>query len=315
MTVIGRRSVLVAPLIVPVAHIPLALAVDALPDARFVGFAQAVNDFDLASGQMALQRSGNENIRGYATRIIADANYDASALRLSSSEAGVSYAPDGAMGPKTQNLLAELNTLQGPAFDTAFAQGQLSVQTDCEARYRAYSQNGKSGPLKRYAQTALPKAKGTPRPGTPAGRRPLRAQAESLVPKDRAKVMTLGFQRILPVEGERRLAEGGAVDIARDVGRPCSRTPSIMINALRPRLGRQQHRRGRGSPILPRLLGRDRREAIVEAGIDARDRDLVAVVLKPRPAARTPGSGRAGQAKFRRPSPTTPAARSAPPTS
>ena len=159
MTGIKRRSVLVASLIVPTAYIPLALAVDALPDARFVGFAQAVNDFDLGSGQMALQRSANENTRGYATRIIADANYDASALRLSSSEAGVSYAPDGSMGPKTQNLLAQLNALQGPAFDTAFAQGQLSVQTDCEAQYGAYSQNGKSGPLKRFAQTALPKAK------------------------------------------------------------------------------------------------------------------------------------------------------------
>ena len=159
MTAIGRRSILVASLLVPAVHIPLALAVDALPDARFVGFAQAVNDFDLASGQMALQRSANENIRGYATRIIADANYDASALRLSSAEAGVSYAPDGSMGPKTQNLLAQLNTLQGPAFDTAFAQGQLSVQIDCEAQYGAYSQNGKSGPLRRFAQNALPKAK------------------------------------------------------------------------------------------------------------------------------------------------------------
>jgi putative membrane protein len=108
---------------------------------------------------MALQRSANENIRGYATRIIADANYDASALSHSRSEAGVSYAPDGSMGPKTQNLLAQLNTLQGPAFDTAFAQGQLSVQIDCEAQYGAYSQNGKSGPLRRYAQNALPKAK------------------------------------------------------------------------------------------------------------------------------------------------------------
>jgi putative membrane protein len=108
---------------------------------------------------MALQRSANENIRGYAARIIADANYDASALRLSSAEAGVSYAPDGSMGPRTQQLLAQLNTLQGPAFDSAFAQGQLSVQTDCEAQYGAYSQNGKSGPLRRFAQNALPKAK------------------------------------------------------------------------------------------------------------------------------------------------------------
>jgi putative membrane protein len=159
MTAITRRNVLVASLIVPMAYVPSAFAVDALPDARFVGFAQAVNDFEIGSGQMALQRSANENVRGFATRIINDANYDASALRLSSSEAGVSYAPDGSMGPKTQNLLAQLNALQGPAFDTAFAQAQLSVQTDCEAQYGAYSQNGKSGPLRRYAVNALPKAK------------------------------------------------------------------------------------------------------------------------------------------------------------
>ena len=159
MTSIGRRSVLVASFAVPMVHISSAFAVDALPDARFVGFAQAVNEFDLASGQLALQRSANENIRGYATRIIADANYDAEALRLSRSEAGVAYAPDGSMGPRTQNLLAQLQALQGPTFDTAFAQGQLSVQTDCEAQYGAYSQNGKSGPLKRFAQNALPKAK------------------------------------------------------------------------------------------------------------------------------------------------------------
>lgn len=158
-TIISRRSIVIAALIVPTLRIPFAEAVDALPDARFVGFAQAVNDFDLASGQLALARSANENIRGYATRVIADANYDASALTKSRQEAGVSYAPDGSMGPKTTNLLAQLNALQGPAFDTAFANAQLSVQVDCEAQYGAYSQNGKSGPLKRFAQVALPKAK------------------------------------------------------------------------------------------------------------------------------------------------------------
>lgn len=158
MTMISRRTVLVASLAVPMLQVPSAWAVDALPDARFVGFAQAVNEFDIASGQLALARSANENIRGYATRAIADAQYEAETLRKSRSEAGVAYAPDGSMGPKTQNLLAQLNALQGPAFDTAFAQAQLSVQIDAEAQYGAYSQNGKSGPLKRFAQAALPKA-------------------------------------------------------------------------------------------------------------------------------------------------------------
>ena len=159
MTAIKRRSLLVASLIVPTVLVLPALAQDALPDARFVGFAQAVNDFDLASGNLALARSANENIRGYATRAIADANYEAEALRLSRAEAGVSYAPDGSMGPKTANFLAQLNSLQGPAFDTVYATAQLSVQTDAEAQYGAYSVNGRSGPLKRYAALAFPKAK------------------------------------------------------------------------------------------------------------------------------------------------------------
>jgi len=159
MTAIGRRSLLLATMIVPTVSVPLALAVDALPDARFVGFAQAVNDFSISSGQLALARSSNENVRGYATRAIAEAKDSAEALRKSRSEAGVSYAPDGSMGPKTTNLLAQLQSLQGPAFDTAFANAQVSVQADTEAQYGAYSQNGKSGPLRRYAQLALPKAK------------------------------------------------------------------------------------------------------------------------------------------------------------
>lgn len=158
--ILSRRSVLATIAATPVvlSVVPLS-AQDALPDARFVGFAQAVNDFEVASGNMALQRSANENIRGYATRAIAVSTNDAQALSKSRSEAGVSYAPDGRMGPMTQNLLAQLNTLQGPAFDSAFAQAQLQVMTETEAQYGAYSQNGKSGPLRRYAQVALPNAK------------------------------------------------------------------------------------------------------------------------------------------------------------
>jgi putative membrane protein len=159
MTAITRRSVLAASLVVPTAPVLPALAQDALPDARFVGFAQAVNDFDLASGNLALARSVNENIRGYATRAIADARFETSALEKSRAEAGVSYAPDGRMGPRTADLLAQLNTLQGPAFDTVYASAQLEVQTQAEAQYGAYSVNGKSGPLKRYASLAFPKAK------------------------------------------------------------------------------------------------------------------------------------------------------------
>ena len=54
MTLIARRSLLIALAAAPAAYTSLAYAVDALPDARFVGFAQAMNDLEVGSARLAL---------------------------------------------------------------------------------------------------------------------------------------------------------------------------------------------------------------------------------------------------------------------
>ncbi|MDP1965314.1 MAG: DUF4142 domain-containing protein [Reyranella sp.] len=141
------------------AFVSSAHAVDALPDARFVGWAQAHNDFEIASGQLALSRSGNEIVRGYATRMIAEHTEAAQILVKSRAEAGVSYAPDPASPPHTHAILQRLSGLQGPEFDTAYANAQVGAQTDAVNQYGAYSQNGDNGTLRRYAQAMFPKAK------------------------------------------------------------------------------------------------------------------------------------------------------------
>ena len=157
MKAIARRPFLFFAAAAPMAFAARTWAQDALPDARFVGFAQAINDFEIASGNLALARSTNENIRGYASRSIAEANTASQSLTRARSEAGVSYAHDGATRQRTDGFMAQLNTLQGPAFDTAYANAQLNIMTAAEAQYGAYSQSGGSGPLRRYAQVTFPK--------------------------------------------------------------------------------------------------------------------------------------------------------------
>jgi putative membrane protein len=156
MTPIARRSFLMAALAaVPAAYAPQAFAVDALPDARFVGYAQAHNDFEIASAKLALSKSGNENVRGYATRMLADHDLAAQNLAKSRSEAGVSYAPDP--NEPTVAVLRRLSSLAGPEFDTAYANAQLAAMTTAEAQYGAFSEAGQGGPLRRYAQEQYPK--------------------------------------------------------------------------------------------------------------------------------------------------------------
>lgn len=159
MTAIHRRTLFAVAVVASMTPFAPASAVDALPDARFVGFAQSLNDFQIKAGQLAMQRSSDPLIRGYASRAITEHTTDAQTLRHNRSEAGVAYAPDGSFGPMVDNTLARLNGLQGPAFDTAYAQAQVTIGTAAVDQLGAYSQNGDSAPLRRYAQQALPRSK------------------------------------------------------------------------------------------------------------------------------------------------------------
>jgi putative membrane protein len=165
MPLIARRSLLLGAMVaVPAAYAFPALALDALPDARFVGFAQQVNDFEIASGRLALTKSSNENIRGFASRMIADHTNAAELLAKARSEAGVSYAPDPNARPHTVTILQRLNGLDGNEFDTAYANAQLAVLSEAEQQYAANSANvgssagsASTGVMMRYARNELPR--------------------------------------------------------------------------------------------------------------------------------------------------------------
>jgi putative membrane protein len=167
MSPVARRSFLFAALAaVPAVRAFPALALDALPDARFVGYAQQVNDFEIGAGKLALAKSMNENIRGFASRTIADYGDAAQKLSKARAEAGVSYAPDPASSPNTGALLQRLGVLDGAAFDDAYARAQFAVLSGAEAQYAANSNSqstnagsATSGAMMRFARSEFPRVK------------------------------------------------------------------------------------------------------------------------------------------------------------
>ena len=156
MTPIIRRTFLAVVAVAPISRVASVYAVDALPDAKFVGFAETVNDFEIKSGQLALAKSSNELVRAYATRAIAEYTTNAEFLTRNRKEANVTMAPDEAVRKIADDAMARLNSLQGAEFDSAFADAQLRVQTAAVAQYGAYSQNGNDGSLRRHAERTLP---------------------------------------------------------------------------------------------------------------------------------------------------------------
>jgi len=160
---IARRSMLLGAIAaLPAAYAMPALALDAMPDSRFVGYTQQVNDFEIASANLALARSTNENIRGFANRMLADHTNAAEELAKVRQESGVSYAPDGRSAPRTVQILQRLNELTGRDFDLAYANAQLSVLTEAEQQFGANSNATSSGPsfttgMARFAKREYPR--------------------------------------------------------------------------------------------------------------------------------------------------------------
>ena len=158
---ISRRFALQSGLVlVAVGFAPAAYAVDALPGPRFVGFVQESNDFEIASSRMALAKSNNEAIRGFANRMIIEHKESARTLVHNRSEAGVTLAPTpGGREPRHAAILDRLSGLQGAEFDGVYASAQLAAHVEAVDQFGAYSQNGDNGGLRRFAQEALPKLK------------------------------------------------------------------------------------------------------------------------------------------------------------
>jgi hypothetical protein len=73
--------------------------------------------------------------------------------------------------------MTRLSSLQRAELDTAFADAQLRLQTAVLTQDGACSQNGKSGPLRRYAQQELPKSRAFLELCQAAGRRSLGSRA------------------------------------------------------------------------------------------------------------------------------------------
>ena len=155
---LARRTLLLGGVaVLPAAHLSLspALAVDALPDARFVGYAQSINDFEIGSGRIALAKSMNENVRGFASRMVAEYTEAAQLLSKARQEAGVSYAPDPSAPPRRP--FSSADSWKDPS-STSYANAQLAV-TRTGQQVGAYSQSGSNGALRRCARSQLPKVR------------------------------------------------------------------------------------------------------------------------------------------------------------
>jgi putative membrane protein len=117
----------------------------------------AISDqFEIRSSQLALDRAASPAVVAFAQQMISDHTTNSAGLRqysdFGASEQGVD--------PRRAAMLSELASLDGRAFDEAYAEMQVTAHQEAVALYGTYAQNGDWPELVGFARAALPGLQG-----------------------------------------------------------------------------------------------------------------------------------------------------------
>ena len=131
---------------VAVAPAPLLVPMTA---EGFRAMALQSDAFEIASSQLALQRSRSPAIRSFARQMIRDHSMTSQAL-------GVPAGSAVALDARHASMLNQLAPLSGRAFDAAYGQMQVIAHQEAVGMFAAYAQGGVDPAMRAFAQQVLP---------------------------------------------------------------------------------------------------------------------------------------------------------------
>lgn len=120
----------------------------------FVNRAASGGLFEVRSSELALQRSQDDAIRGFAETMIRDHTANNGDLLAMATNQGL-LIPDELAEPHA-GMMAAIESAGGDGFDAAYAEGQVAAHEAAIALYGAYVENGDNDLLIGYARDSLP---------------------------------------------------------------------------------------------------------------------------------------------------------------
>ena len=127
--------------------------------ADFVPMAAIGNTFEIQSSNLALQKSKNDDIRAFATKMGEDHSTAANELAaaVDQSKTGTPVPMD--LDAPHEAMLRQLEASQSADFDRLYLRMQTKAHDEAIALFQAFSRNGPDGPLKTFASKTLPTLK------------------------------------------------------------------------------------------------------------------------------------------------------------
>jgi len=123
-------------------------------DQDFVEKAASGSLAEVQAAQLAQQRGSSPQIKQFANRMITDHTQASAELQQIADQENITLPTQ----PSAKDMAAtrKLSGLNGPAFDTAYAQDMLHDHQQDVALFRKQAQSGQDPALKAFAQKTLP---------------------------------------------------------------------------------------------------------------------------------------------------------------
>jgi putative membrane protein len=122
---------------------------------NFVRLATQASLFEVQSSRLALQRSNNEAVRGFAQMMIKDHEQELNNLKFTNDSNASAPLPKE-LDPRFQGIFERLQATTGPSFDNLYMQIQVRGHEEALALYRSYAEVGEVESLRKLARNALP---------------------------------------------------------------------------------------------------------------------------------------------------------------
>lgn len=126
-------------------------------DKNFVSQASVGDLFEIQLGQMAQQKSNNQEVKDFGARMVKDHSANDDLLKAIAKSQEISLPPG--LDKKHKDMKAQLSALTGAKFDHAYIPMMVAVHKKTIQKFEKEAATGHDAEVKKFAQGSVPTLK------------------------------------------------------------------------------------------------------------------------------------------------------------
>ena len=123
---------------------------------QFIKAASQSDEFEIQEGQMAQTMGASPKVRAFGAKMVRDHTMTTDNLHKAIMKAGMEVPPPPPLRPDQADMVARLQGLSGPAFDSAYLQQQVQSHQEALTLQSNYRDNGDVPAIKAAAAKTVP---------------------------------------------------------------------------------------------------------------------------------------------------------------